>query len=128
MAGAYTSDENFKNGFNAAVDMSAAQYSLIRINSGKNGEVSICSVVAEDCDGVLLNKPNSGEEATIAFGGLTPFRAGAAINAGDQVITSATGWGTSSVISGSTGKCLLTVTSGAVSTMIKYLGHHPQQA
>lgn len=127
MAGGF--NEGFDSiALNAAVDMSSAQYALCRINSGKNGEVVICSVAAEEVDGVVMNKPTSGQTAQIGVEGVMPFRAGAAINAGDKVITNATGWGLTSTISGATGKALITVTSGAVGTMIKFSGHQPQQA
>lgn len=118
----------FTMSLKAAVDMSDAQRKLIRINSGVGGEVVICSVSAEKCLGVLLNKPNSGEHASVAYGGIVRFKAGGTIKGGDEIITNATGYGIASTTSGSTGQAVADVASGGIGSMLKYLGNHAAQA
>lgn len=107
----------------AAVDMSSAQYRLVRIQSGQNGQVAICSIAAEGVDGVLMNKPTSGRAADVVFGGVVKFRAGAAIKGGAFIETNATGYGIAGTASGYIGRCIVGCSSGALGVMIKYIGN-----
>lgn len=74
----------------AAADLSAKQYHIVRLSAA-----NLCNQasLATDSDtiGVLQNKPQSGEFATVAFAGLSKVVAGAAITAGDVFSSNGSG-------------------------------------
>lgn len=72
----------------AGADLSAAQYKFVKISSGK---AILCSGATDIPIGVLQNSPVSGGEASILVAGGTKLVAGAAINAGVVIGTSAAG-------------------------------------
>lgn len=71
--------------------------------------------------GILQNKPNSGDHATIAYFGESKFRAGGAISVGDEITVATSGYfvaASSLNPAGVVGKCKETVTSGSIGTGI----------
>lgn len=69
----------------ASQDLTGHQYKAVDLSGGV-GVSSLLSV------GVLLNKPNTGEHATLAYKGQMKAYAGAAINSGAQVGVTASGF------------------------------------
>lgn len=65
--------------------------------------------------GILLNRPKQNEDATVGYAGRLPYRAGAAITAGNRLKVTASGW-LIAVTSGTfaVGMALTAVSSGAV--------------
>lgn len=127
MAAAYYG-QHFTLPMRAATDMSSHQGRFVTVNSGVSDEIIISSVAAEVAVGVLKNTPNSGFNATVAFTGVVKFKAGAAVNARDLIITNATGFGIAATGSGALGQALINVTSGAMGTMLLYSGPMVAQA
>lgn len=75
--------------FLAGEDLSAAQYHFVTLEA--DGFVDIADADAEQCIGVLMNKPTSGNAATVALSGRVLVEAGGAITAGDAVVTNTAG-------------------------------------
>ena len=74
----------------ADADLSAHRYSIMRATSERG--VNVCSLnTAVEMFGVLQNKPESGERAQVAIGGVCKVRAGAAITANKMVTCNASG-------------------------------------
>ena len=92
----------------AGEDLSAAQYHAIEIDGtiAQNATTAI---------GMLQNKPESGEDAELAYSGRSRYRAGGAITTGGRLTCSASGWITAAG-SGDDffGRALSTVTSGSI--------------
>lgn len=78
------------SGLEAAADLSAKQYHLVRL-SAANKVNQASQAVNSGLLGVLQNKPKSGEFATVADDGLSKVVAGAAITAGDLLTTNSSG-------------------------------------
>lgn len=74
--------------FIAGADLSALQFTCVK-NSGANAVVSATAATAPIL-GVLQNNPESGESATVAYGGIVKVLAGGAITQNDKV-TATTG-------------------------------------
>lgn len=74
----------------ANADLTAKQYHLMRYVATEKVDQASEAVQSKNI-GVLLNKPKSGEGATIADGGIVPLVAGAAITAGDVLATNGSG-------------------------------------
>ncbi len=73
----------------AAADLSAKQYTFVKLNS--SGQVAAAAAATDIPIGVLQNAPTSGQEAEVLVVGGTKLVAGAAIGEGALVGTSATG-------------------------------------
>ena len=73
----------------AAADLSALQYTFVKLNS--SGQVAAVSGATDLPIGVLQNAPIAGQEAEVLVVGGTKIKAGAAIGEGAQVGTGATG-------------------------------------
>ena len=73
----------------AAADLSALQYTFVKLNS--SGQVAAVSGATDLPIGVLQNAPTAGQEAEVLVVGGTKIKAGAAIGEGAQVGTSAAG-------------------------------------
>ena len=73
----------------AAADLSALQYTFVKLNS--SGQVAAAAAATDIPIGVLQNAPTSGQEAEVLVVGGTKIVAGAAIGEGALVGTSATG-------------------------------------
>lgn len=74
--------------FIAGADLSALQFTCVAM-SGVNTVVSATAATAPVL-GVLQNNPESGQTATVAYGGIVKVLAGGAITQGDKV-TATTG-------------------------------------
>ena len=73
----------------AAADLSAKQYTFVKA-SGVNGVAA--NVLATTLSiGILQNEPPSGSPATVAIAGVSKVLAGAAVTAGDQVMSDTSG-------------------------------------
>lgn len=75
-------------GLVATTDLSASQYSLVKIASGK---IVVCTAIGDKPIGVLVNKPKANEVCEIVTIGVAPVVAGATIAVGDAIGTSAAG-------------------------------------
>lgn len=76
----------------AGNDLRTFQYRFMRASAGNTIDcASAPNLRVTDVVGVLLNKPNSGEHATLAHRGVTKIKAGAAINVNELVTTNASG-------------------------------------
>lgn len=75
--------------FIAGESLAAAQYHFVTLEA--DGFVDLADADAEQCIGVLMNKPASGEAATVALTGRVLVEAGGVITAGDEVVTNAAG-------------------------------------
>lgn len=73
----------------AAADLSALQYTFVKLNS--SGQVAAVSGATDIPIGVLQNAPTAGQEAEVLVVGGTKIKAGAAIGEGVQVGTSSAG-------------------------------------
>jgi hypothetical protein len=96
------------------VDASASQYKIVDVN----GTIAANNATAI---GVLLNKPKSGENASVAYSGHMKAYAGAAIAAGAEVVVTTSGYliTNATSVSGIVGKALTAASSGA---LVEFLG------
>jgi hypothetical protein len=101
----------------AGQDLSAAQFLFVKVNTV--GEIVKCSVSGEGADGVLQNKPVSGQSATVDRDGISKVVAGGGgiavadlvtPNASGQAILAATGDFVA-------GRCLVAAGSGQIGTI-----------
>lgn len=89
----------------------AAQYHAIAFNDG------LLANNGEEASGILLNKPASGEFATLAVSGESKFAAGAAITKGAKLTVTTSGWFTTAASNdANVGEAKYTVTSGSLGT------------
>lgn len=86
--------------FTASGDLSAMQHRFVDYVGA--GDV-IGHALAEGGIGVLLNKPQDGEFATVALSGRVRVAAAVAVTAGDWIISAASGFGTPFTLGYSTG-------------------------
>jgi|TARA_S200002703_G_scaffold72269_1_gene62604 hypothetical protein len=73
----------------AGEDLSTAQFKFVTLES--DGQIDLADSAGENCVGVLLNDPTSGNAATVVMSGKTLVKAGGTIAAGASVATSAAG-------------------------------------
>lgn len=73
----------------AGADLSAKQYTFVKINS--SGEAVAAAAATDIPVGVLQNAPTSGQEAEVLIVGGTKIVAGAAIGDGAQIGTTSAG-------------------------------------
>ncbi len=64
------------------------------------GTVTVCAASTDEPVGILRNKPNTGEAAAVAVSGIVPMLCGAAVTAGAQLMSDASG------------RCITAVTAG----------------
>lgn len=76
----------------AAADLSTHQYKFMEITAANT--VNLCGATTDRPVGVLLNKPTSGNAATILLAGVTQVVASGAIAAGRSIGTTAAGLAT----------------------------------
>jgi len=89
----------------------AAQYHAIAFNDG------LLANNGEEASGILLNKPASGEFATLAVSGESKYAAGAAITKGAKLTVATSGWFTTAASNDAiVGEAKYTVTSGSLGT------------
>lgn len=73
----------------AAADLSAAQYNVVKVDT--NGKAALIAATTDIPIGVLLNKPDAaGKAAQIQTSGLAEVRAGGACTAGTMLALDAT--------------------------------------
>jgi hypothetical protein len=76
--------------FEAAADLTTHQYKFVELDSA--GKVVLCNAAADLPIGVLQNKPNTGEAATVRVSGISKVSADAALaTIGTLIGTSADG-------------------------------------
>jgi len=99
-------------GMVASEDLSTAQYKIVNVSSGEN-MIALRVAAGAGVLGVLNNKPQSGENATVTVGGLTRCFAGATVGAGNWISVTASGTGIAAT-SGQyiLGKSITSVASG----------------
>lgn len=75
----------------AAADYTAAtnQYKFVKLTA--NRTVTVCSAITDVVVGVLQNRPDINQAATVGYHGVSKVQADAALTAGQQVGTSADG-------------------------------------
>lgn len=74
----------------AAADLSSNQFELVKVDS--SGKAALCAAITDLPAGVLVNKPTSGQSATVVVAGRAKVKAGAAITlANDRVLGLRTG-------------------------------------
>jgi hypothetical protein len=79
---------------------------------GMDGDVAGTVAAAA---GILQNKPKSGEEASVAYLGMSKYRAGGAVSQGDELTVASSGWITSASSGDRTvGRARFAASSGAV--------------
>ena len=89
----------------------AAQYHAIAFNDG------LLANNGEEASGILLNKPASGEFATLGVSGEIKYAAGAAITKGAKLTVATSGWfTTANSYDAIVGEAKYTVTSGSIGT------------
>lgn len=76
--------------FTAAADLSAKRYHLVRLSAADNVNQA-SNPGGTDNLGVLQNKPESGEAATVIMGGMAKVVAGSSMAVGALFTTSASG-------------------------------------
>ena len=94
----------------AGADLSGLQYKIINLS----GTLAVSNVLS---GGVLLNKPESGEHATLAYSGRMKAYAGGTVTKGAPLIMTASGTlqvGSQGVV----GKALAAASSGALVSFI----------
>ena len=74
--------------WNAAADLSSAQYKFVEL--GSTG-VTVCNAATDNPVGILQNAPKSGEVATVLVAGKSKVQADAALAIGDRIGPSADG-------------------------------------
>jgi hypothetical protein len=96
----------------AGADLSGSQYFAVSLDDGA------LSVNGAEAGGILINKPKSGEAATIGVMGFMKFRAGGGTIAKDAWLTVTTSGYCVTAGSGYhlVGKCRESVTSGSIGT------------
>lgn len=87
--------------FLAGEDLSAKQYYFVKLNS--SGNVICCSGITDVAIGILQNKPESGEIASILMLGKSKLSADAAFSIGAVIAPSADGQGQTAVATQSPG-------------------------
>ena len=71
----------------------------------------------EEASGILINKPDNGEFATVAYNGEIKFAAGAAVSKGDKLTVANSGWFTTADSNDTVvGEAKAAVTSGSIGT------------
>jgi hypothetical protein len=113
---------NFREVFSlkAGADLSALQYHAIALDDGAR------AVNGAEAGGILQNKPKSGEGATLAFSGISKFRAGGSITIGGRITVDSNSTCIAAAATAFTvGRALATVTSGSIgSGMFNFANPH----
>ena len=95
------------------LNTNAHQYHAVAFDDGKLANNGL------EAGGILINKPKSGEHATLVVSGEAKFHAGGAVGAGARVTVATSGWFTAAA-SGDyiMGRAKTAVTSGSIGTGI----------
>ncbi len=73
--------------FAAAADLSAKQYYFVKLSAANT--VNVCTAITDIPIGILQNKPESGEAATVCLFGISKVSADGTLAAGNLIGTSA---------------------------------------
>lgn len=87
---AFTIDE-CPDSFVASGDFSLCLGRIVDLIAGTDLTVGLAT--ANQGYGVLLNAPKNGDAASVVVSGITMVRVGAAVAAGDDITSAASGWG-----------------------------------
>lgn len=79
----------------ATADLSAKQYTFVRMDTANNDQVVSCTDEADNVLGVVQNTPALGEAVQLRVVGITKIKLGGTVTRGDRVGPSATGTGIS---------------------------------
>lgn len=93
--------ENISLAAAADYKTSSKQYYCMDVDT--NGKAVLCSAAGQRVVGILQNKPNAGEAATIATEGISKVISGTGITAGDYLKTDANGKAVKATKAGTTG-------------------------
>lgn len=74
--------------YKAGADLRTHQYKALRLSD--DNTVDVASGTAVKTIGILMNKPNTGEGATVRIYGEAPFVAGGTVNQGDELSNGST--------------------------------------
>lgn len=85
----FTAQENTRP-FIASGDLSGLQYRIVDLVAGNFNKIG--HALADQGFGILLNKPQHGEHATVAIAGQVQVRVGAAVTIGSYCVSAASGW------------------------------------
>lgn len=92
----------------ATEDLSVAQYHACDVDG-------TLAQIGDTAIGLLQNKPESGEDASLVYSGRSRYRAGGAITTGGRMTCAASGWVTAAGSGDAiVGRALSTVTSGSI--------------
>jgi hypothetical protein len=104
--------------FVASGDLSGLQFHIVELVAAHTVDAALIRTGF----GILQNKPQAGEHATVAVEGVSKCNAGAAVSVGDLITSAGSGWGTT-VLSGIAGdkqvlgRALTAAASGSVFSM-----------
>ena len=101
----------FKLGVRAGADLSGLQYLAMQVA----GTVATSEINAF---GVLANKPQSGEDASLVYMGKTRIKAGGALTAGALLSITTSGYFTAASSGPAVGRCINAVASGGVTDAV----------
>jgi hypothetical protein len=112
--------------FTASGDLSLCQNRLVDLIV--NADLIVGLAPAAGGYGVLLNAPKDGQPASVVVGGITMVRVGAAVQAGNDLTSAASGWAVADVSGTSErviGRALTGAASGSLASVHVRQFYHP---
>lgn len=92
----------------AGQDLRGLQYKAVTVGGTIAGTTALAA-------GLVQNKPNTGEDTTVAFSGRIKYTAGGAVSAGDRLTVASSGWLTAaSSGDAAVGQALEAISSGGI--------------
>jgi hypothetical protein len=89
----YSYNPQVEGGLKAGSDYSSANnYLLMKIDTSADDQL-LTAGAGEECVGIRINKPGSGEAVELAIGGVAPLKLGGTVTRGGQVKSDASGQG-----------------------------------
>jgi hypothetical protein len=118
---AYEISQSVKITLVAAADLSAKQYTFVKLNS--SGQAAACAAATDKPIGILQNAPTSGQECEIVVSGGSKVKAGGTLDEGNSVGTDSNGAAVALAQGTDTtkyvvGQALLPAVSGEIATVI----------
>lgn len=109
----------------ASIDLSTSLFKIVDQVANVNHKVAISA--AGGGIGILLNKPTAGQDASVAVEGQCEVRVGAAVQAGQGVVSAASGWAIpqTAVTTGAPRQVLGRFVTGAASGMLAAVELNP---
>lgn len=111
----FTVDEKTES-FIASGDLSLCLGRVVQLITNADFKVGLSG--ANLGYGVLLNAPKDGEEAAVVIEGITMVRVGAAVQAGNQLTSAASGWAIAAAVTAGKQSVFGTALTGAASGML----------